>query len=200
MPYFVRVERMRRLFTSYREWRERRGRGAERPPIRMLPIARTEAEKRKLFAEMEMYKGEGVVFTHVQSLNLPGKPNAGGLRHKYKFTKELDCIVRPTESERRSFEGFVHHGGRLVSLGFIGPGVTDEIYASLVAAERRGETTVATVRYLYGTGRIEDGGKMFQATFIKFRTDKRPEECLGDQLEVTNYNVLEELFSGQAAA
>ena len=59
---------------------------------------------------------------------------------------------------------------------------------------------VATVRYLYGTGAVADGGKMYQSTFIRFRDDKKPEECTSDQLEVTNRSVLEEIVVDDLAA
>jgi hypothetical protein len=197
LPYFVRVRHMKNIARAYRLWREGQGRTGK-PHIRFLPVARTEEAKRKLFREVEASRGEGVVFTHIQSLNLPGKPNAGGMRHKYKFTKELDCVVRSTD--RRSFECFVYHEGRLTSLGFVASGITEPVFEELVAAERRGETRVAVVRYLYGTGAVADGGKMFQSTFLRFRTDKRPAECLSDQLEVTNRRALEEIRVEDQAA
>ncbi|MFL6284464.1 MAG: hypothetical protein ACJ74Q_15070 [Pyrinomonadaceae bacterium] len=190
LPYFARVGHLQRIERAYRAWLDARGRTGK-PDIRFIPIARTEAAKRKLFREVEASAGEGVVFTHIQSLNTPGKPNAGGLRHKYKFTKELDCVVVTTD--RRSFESFVYHEGRLTSLGFVASGITDAIYEELAAAERRGETRVAIVRYLYGTGQVAAGGKMFQSTFLRFRSDKKPAECLSDQLEVKNPDALEEI-------
>ena len=197
LPYFARVAHMDRIRAQYRRWRESKSRTGK-PYIRFLPIARTEEAKRKLFREIEASHGEGMVFTHIQSLILPGKPNSGGQRHKFKFTKELDCVVRTTE--RRSFECFVYHEGRLTAIGLCASGVTEPLYYGLLESEGRGEVRVATVRYLYGTGAVADGGKMYQSTFIRFRSDKRPEECTSDQLEVTNRSVLEEIVVDDLAA
>ena len=197
LPYFARVGHMGRIEAQYRRWRESKGREGK-PYIRFLPIARTEEGKRKLFREVEANSGEGIVFTHIQSLNLPGKPNSGGQRHKFKFTKELDCVVRTTE--RRSFECFVYHEGQIVSLGICAPGVTESLYHELLASEGRGDVRVATVRYLYGTGHVSEGGQMYQSTFLRFRRDKKPEECTGDQLEVTNKQALEDIRVEDVAA
>ena len=197
LPYFARVAHMDRIRAQYRRWRESKAR-AGKPYIRFLPIARTEEAKRKLFREIEASHGEGMVFTHIQSLILPGKPNSGGQRHKFKFTKELDCVVRTTE--RRSFECFVYHENRLTAIGLCASGVTEPLYYGLLESEGRGEVRVATVRYLYGTGAVADGGKMYQSMFIRFRSDKRPEECTSDQLEVTNRSVLEEIVVEDLAA
>lgn len=200
LPYFIRARQMQRLSRAYAAWRTEKA-IREEQKIKFLPIARTEEEKRKLFRELFNSSAEGIVFTHVQSVLKPGKPNVGSDRTKIKFFKELDCIVRPrvkhskqTEEELRSFECFVYHEGQLMNIGHCASGVTDSIYDELAAAERRKETKVAIIRYLYATGRIEEGGKMYQSAFLRFRSDKLPHECLGDQLEVTNRNVLEEIM------
>lgn len=196
MPYFVRAREMQRLSRAYTQRLETRGATAQ-AAIKFLPIARTEAEKRKLFLELLNSSAEGIVFTHVQSILKPGKPTSGGDRFKYKFVKEIDCIVKPTD--KRSFECFVYHDSKLISVGYCGSGVTDPIYRELQSAEMRGETKVAVIRYLYATGMIEEEGKLFQSTFLNFRDDKRPEECLATQLEKTNRNVLEEISLDEAA-
>jgi ATP-dependent DNA ligase len=194
MPYFIRARQMQRLSREYAAWR---GAQPDEAMIKFLPIARSEKEKRKLFRELLNSSAEGIVFTHIQSVLRPGKPNSGGDRFKFKFNKEIDCVVKTTD--RRSFECFVYHNAQPVSVGFCASGVTDSIFNELLMAERRGETKVAVVRYLYATGGITEGGKLFQSTFLNFRTDKRPEECLASQLEKTNRNVLEEIRLDEAA-
>lgn len=196
MPYFVRARQMERLAQLYGARLEERG-TAKQAAIKFLPIARTEAEKRKLYHDLLNSSAEGMVFTHVQSILRPGKPSSGGDRFKMKFVKEIDCIVKPTD--KRSFECFVYHNAQLVSVGYCGSGVTDTIYQELLASERRGETRVAVVRYLYATGTILEGGKIYQSTFLHFRSDKKPEECLAGQMEKTNRNVLEEISLDKAA-
>lgn len=84
MPYFIRARQMQRLARVYAAWRREHGRTSEQA-IKFLPIARTESEKRKLYRELLNSSAEGIVFTQVQSVLKPGKPNTGGDRWKFKF-------------------------------------------------------------------------------------------------------------------
>lgn len=134
----------------------------------------TEA-KRELFDRCRENMVEGVVFALTDSRYWHGKRTE--MVYKYKFIKEVDCIVRAKGLDGKDnlelgmFQnGIVVSVGRCSALTGDGPKV------------KPGD--VVTVKVLYST----ETGRLFHPVKPRLRTDKHPEECTFDQVEAIKTN------------
>jgi len=152
-------------------------------PIRKVGLARTEQEKRALFARLEKERAEGVVFKRVDAPYTPGRPASGGAQLKYKFVKSADVFI--TENAGNAYQMAVFHEGKQRLVGKVFAGTTNESRKELDALLGAGEQPVAEVRYLYAT----EDDQLFQPVFAALRDDKAPEDCLLGQLVRTNREV-----------
>jgi bifunctional non-homologous end joining protein LigD len=80
--------------------------------------ARTEADKRKLYAALQENGLEGGVFKRLDAPYTPGKPNSGGPQLKRPFTQRDSFIVLSVHATKRSIGlGITNDTGKLVPIG-----------------------------------------------------------------------------------
>ncbi len=160
-------------------------------PFKLVPQAKTRAEKIALSEKALASNFEGLIIKDETS------PYRSGARTeewmKVKFVTTADCIVTGVRTD----------GKESVDLGLVEETVTTGIAgilrtivpvgrASLIGKEKKGaisEGDVLEVRYLY-TGA---GGRLYQPTILRKRTDKPMHECTVEQLKHVCKDVLETL-------
>lgn len=160
------------------------------PAIKLVPQARTKAEKIALAETALKNNFEGLLLKQRNSAYIPGGRVESWL--KVKFVKTVDCFVLDVRDD----------GKESVKLGLVkwtGPGIMRDSFeivevgrASLIGKEKNGEIKVGDtleVRYLY-TGA---NGRLYQPTILRKRDDKAMHECTTDQLQHVNKEVLETL-------
>lgn len=150
--------------------------------MRLVPQAKTTDEKRALAERALKDNFEGLVVKRKESPYRAG--GRTGEWMKLKFVTTVDCIVAGVRTD----------GKDSVDLCLIGPGTqfVDVGRASLIGKEKGGVISkgdVIEVRYLY-TGA---GGRLYQPTILRKRTDKPFHECTIDQLKHVNKAVMETL-------
>ena len=156
--------------------------------MKLVPQAQSRDEKRALAVKAAANNFEGLIVKRTESPYRWGGRTEEWL--KVKFTTTADCIVMAVRDD----------GKDSVALGLVerlgAPGVESKVVsvgrASLIGKEKYGEIKVGDVlevRYLY-TGA---GGRLYQPTILKKRTDKPMHECTVDQLRHVNKEVLETL-------
>ena len=170
----------------------------------ILPTAFTAGQKKRLFATLKSNNSEGIVFKRKNAVLSEGKANkainakgeivADYLKHK--FVKSVDCIVVPAKNGKRAFDCYVYKvlgGPETVSIGSVASGVKDSDMEYLQLEVARGKKVVAEVRYLYatGAGKTTDGSQLYQSAFLRFRDDKPYDQCVLNQLVVTNKAIVE---------
>lgn len=132
--------------------------------------ARTEAEKRKLFAALVDAHAEGGVFKELYAEYVPGRPTKGGTQLKRKFTHRATLVVDKLHVTKRSVHvvGFGANGER-VALGkcTIPPNKAMPTVDDLVEIE-----------YLYAF----KGGSLFQPQYQGPRDDIERADCTLMQL------------------
>jgi ATP-dependent DNA ligase len=156
-----------------------------RHPFRLVPQAKSPEQKIALASRALDECFEGLLLKRADSPYRSGGRTDEWL--KVKFVATADCIVLGVRDD----------GKDSVRLGLCGPegdlrAVQDVGRASLIGKEKRGPIQlgdVLEVRYLY----CGAGGRLFQPTVLRKRTDKRPDECTIDQLKHVNKEVLEAL-------
>ncbi len=164
------------------------------PPLRLVPSAVGEPQKRALFAELEAQHAEGIVFKRDDAPYKPGRPASGGAQLKYKFIKSADVFL--TENAGNAYQMAVHDGERVHLAGKVFAGTTSESRRQIDELLAAGETPVAEVRYLYAT----DDDILYQPVFAGLRDDKEPADCTLAQLVRTNRAVAAEAPAKKAAA
>ena len=128
--------------------------------------------KETLFAKLRGANAEGVVFKKIDSLYTPGRPNSGGDQLKFKFTATASCIVKETNTGKRSIAlQCIDIKGKKVDIGSVTIYPNQDI-------PKKGE--VVEVKYLY----YFPGGSLFQPVLLATREDVYPEECLISKLKV----------------
>ena len=157
-------------------------------PFKIVPQARTPQEKIQL-AEVSLARNyEGLVLKRKTSAYASGGRTPDWLKVKYVVT--ADCVVLDVRDD----------GKESIKLGLYGPSgpMTRDIRlhevgrASLIGKEKNGVINrgdVVEVRYLYAGA----GGRLYQPTILRKRTDKRPAECTTQQMKFVNKDVLEVL-------
>jgi bifunctional non-homologous end joining protein LigD len=149
-------------------------------PVKLLPLASTEDEKRELFEALQEKGTEGIVFKRADAPYKAGRPASGGTQLKYKFIKSADVFI--TENAGNAYQMAVFEGKKRRLIGKVFAGTDNRVRKLLDATIADGETPVAEVQYLYAT----DDSQLFQAVFVRLREDKTPAECTFDQLLQTN--------------
>lgn len=152
-------------------------------PVKVVATARSEADKRALYRKLEGDRAEGIVFKRAAAPYQPGRPASGGHQLKYKFVKSADVMI--TSNAGNAYQMAVHDGDRLVEVGKVFAGTTNETRRQIDELLAAGERPVAEVRYLYAT----DGDQLFQPVFAQLRDDKEPADCTLAQLVRTNRSV-----------
>lgn len=147
----------------------------------LVPQAKTVDEKIALASRALKECYEGLVLKMADSPYRSGGRTEEWL--KLKFVSTADCVVTGVRTDGKdSVDLGMVEGGQLVPIG----------RASLIGKEKSGAVQVGDVleiRYLY----CGAGGRLFQPTILRKRTDKRPDECTMDQLKMVNKEVLEAL-------
>ncbi len=197
----VRLERMTfEMRLAVREGLEARYRNnltlnatsADDEVLRFLPVARSTAEKTRLFESLRIGAAEGVVFKQADGVYAVGKTNA---QVKYKFYETVDCLVRPV-SGKRSLDCYVHPEsgrGTLIHLGAV-TAPTDDVYRQAVEATTRQEELITEVRYLYlsgAPGHERTSGKLIQPVWLRYRSDVSATECTAAGLKTADKTVRE---------
>ncbi len=126
--------------------------------------ARTAAEKRALFDEVEARDGEGVVFKRKDAPYAPGRPASGGAWLKFKFVESATCRVASVKEGKRSVAIEMRDGDRWVGVGGVTVPANQEIPAP---------GSLVEVRYLYAYR----GGSLFQPVLAGHRTDVGEDAC-----------------------
>lgn len=132
-----------------------------------VPLKQGEKDKRKFVELLKEIRAEGVVFKRLDATYRPGRTDS---YRRYKFVKELEAVVRK-HNDRRSValqlcQGkgkeahWVDVGNVTVSKGLPPVG------------------SVVTVRYLY----CKPGGSLYQPRIMRLRPDKKPTDCMYDQI------------------
>jgi bifunctional non-homologous end joining protein LigD len=145
------------------------------PCVRLLPVARSTAAKKALFAEVQDRGGEGLMLRHTDSHYRPGKRS--DLLLKLKFTFTVDAVVHEVRPEGRNNCTY-----RLFDNGAWVP-------AGSCSLENRPEVRpgdVIEVRALYASA----DGLLYQPTMLRIRHDKSPTDCTVEQLRYTDRTVL----------
>lgn len=149
--------------------------------LRLVEVARTEAQKRTLFEWCMSHEAEGVMFKSLEARYSPGKRSHGMMKAKFKET--ADCVIMEVSPEGKSS----------CKIGLFVPGDTlpthvgsVKMSAKALALAKLG--AVIEVEYLYFT----NDQRLYQAQFKGHRDDKDPHDCLlDDNLRRVNKTVRE---------
>lgn len=139
--------------------------------LKPVYVAKTEAEKRALFARIKAASGEGVVFKRKDSVYTPGRPNSGGNQLKFKFVESATVIVLKANKGKRSVSiAVLDAQGKEINVG----NVTIPGCYTIPAAGQ-----LIEVLYLYAY----PGGSLFQPVYRGVRDDIAYEACVQTQLK-----------------
>ncbi len=161
MPYHARLTALLNLLTS----------GQQRH-IHYADTAWKLDEKRRLLATLRAENKEGIVFKHIESPYVVGRPNMGGMQVKHKFYATLSAVVHVI-NEKRSIQIKLLNGS-WVSAGNVTIPANHPIPA---------HGQVVEVRYLYA---FRESGCLYQPVYLGVRDDVLPTECLTSQLKFKN--------------
>lgn len=149
--------------------------------VRILPSARTPAQKMDLARRVIESGGEGLMVKDSTARYLSGQRHAGVL--KAKFVKDVDAVITR----------FAVGGKQNCGVGlYTDDGVLVEVGKVIIHPKERyrvREGSVVTVAYLYCVD--PDAPRLVQPTRLRPRDDKRPEECTMNQLHFTDRTVHE---------
>jgi bifunctional non-homologous end joining protein LigD len=140
--------------------------------IRLVPTARSTAEKRALFDRVRRDNGEGVVFKRLGTVYSAGKPASGGDVRKFKFTADATVRVKGANEGKRSVVMELQDdAGIWIEVGSvtIPPSVPVPVSGALI-----------DVQYLYA---FPTPGSLFQPTFKAVRSDQSEGDCQVSQLK-----------------
>jgi len=142
------------------------------PHVRLLPQTRTAHDKAALLQWVIANNGEGVMVKNRHASYAEGLRSKNVL--KYKLTATIDVVILETwrEGKRSCAVGVHDDTGELMDIG------------SVTFTEKNLEQAkpgdVIEVKYLY----VGAGGRLYQPRFLRWRTDKTPDECTADQMKV----------------
>ena len=155
------------------------------PAMKLVPQAKTRDEKIALAEKALKENFEGLLLKRLDAPYRSGGRTEEWL--KVKFVTTADCVVLDVRDDGKD-------SVRLGMVEFV-DGVVDQFKivdvgrASLIGKEKAGTIAkgdVIEVRYLY-TGA---GGRLYQPTIMRKRTDKPMHECTTDQLKHVNKTVM----------
>ena len=141
------------------------------PDILYLAAVSGTPTKRRMFEEAREQGLEGVVFKHIDSPYVPGRPGSGGTQLKFKFVETASVVIMAV-NKRRSVAIGVYLDGELVPAGNVTIPTNQEI-------PNAGD--VAEVRYLYA---MPGSNALYQPVFLGVRDDIEPTECVIEQLKM----------------
>lgn len=149
------------------------------PKIRLVPQAKTTAEKQALVDRCRAEGSEGVMAKIVSGTYVPG--HRSRTIFKAKFVETADVVVLALRDDLKDSVrlGAYDENGNMVDVG----------RASLIGKEKRGAfqvNDVLEVRYLY----MGAGNRLFQPTILKRRDDKIAQECKTNQFKHVSKKVL----------
>lgn len=160
------------------------GPGHEWCLVKLSPTARTEEEKRRLWAEINLANVEGAVSKHLDSQYVPGVRSTQWVKHK--LVKTADLVVTSTTRDFKPDSQVVHKGS--AGLAF----VRDDELVPIASASLIGKDLTITagdvveVAFLYR----EPGGGLVQPRILRKRWDKPADECTEDQFPVYSRSVV----------
>ena len=127
--------------------------------IKLVSTVDSEADKVRMFKELQDQKREGVVFKRGSSPYVPGRPNSGGAALKHKFYASATLQVLKVNDKRS-----VQLGARTQTEGlrFVG-NVTIPANCEIPR-----QFDLIETRYLYAF----EGGSLFQPVYLGLRADK----------------------------
>lgn len=154
--------------------------------IQLVDVARTKRQKVDLLRRCMDSNAEGVMLKLRSAPYTAGTTDSGRTARsrgmlKAKFVETVDCIINEVGREGKlSCSVLVYDDGVLRDVG------SCKMTEQNLAAAHTGD--VIEVRYLYATP--EPDVRLYQPSFVQFRTDKDPADCTIDQLKITNKTVL----------
>lgn len=150
-------------------------------PFKLVPQAKTRAEKIRLADHALKNNFEGLVLKRAESAYGWGSRGLNWL--KLKFFTAAEVVVMEVRDD----------GKDSVKLGLFKDGVLTEVgRSSLIGKEKDAlisKNDVIEVKYLY----VGANDRLYQPTIMRKRDDKSPEECTTGQLKWVNKAVLEVL-------
>lgn len=136
-------------------------------PTEVLPLY-TENKETKLEELLEA-TAEGVVFKRLDAEYIGKKTNS---QLKYKFTKQVDCVILDRGIENKdNFVLGMYNGNEFIDVGKCSSLTGDGPEADV--------GSVVQVNILY----VTKGNRLYQPVKPMIRFDKDPKECLIDQLD-----------------
>ena len=138
--------------------------------LRVVETAWTTEEKVKMYNELKLSKGEGVVFKLKDAPYTPGRPNRGGSQLKCKFYESASCIVSGHHATKRSISLDVYDDNDLIDVGNV------TVYPNQDMPEIG---AIVEIKYLY----YYPGGSLYQPVLLAVRDDVDVRECLIDKLK-----------------
>lgn len=146
-------------------------------PFKLVPQARTSAEKEALMERAVADNLEGLIFKRADSRYFPGSRSPHWL--KAKFVATVDVVIMDVRDDGKdSAKLGIVRDCELVEIG----------RCSLIGKPAVVVGDVVEVRYLYVPDRAKP--RLYQPTLLRVRTDKGPLECDGRELKYTNKSVL----------
>lgn len=142
------------------------------PTVVLLPIAETVEDKLDLVRWVTMNDAEGLMIKQRHSAYVEG-PARSPYTLKYKLVETCDVWIKELWRE----------GKRSVAVCVYDNGVERDIGSVTMTEARLAQAKVGDVmevKYLY----VGAGGRLYQPRFVRFRTDKSPDECTADQLKI----------------
>jgi bifunctional non-homologous end joining protein LigD len=143
---------------------------AQQQSITLVQTAFTTEDKNRLLNQLRAARKEGVVFKHLYSSYVPGRPSSGGPQLKHKFYATLSAVVAKINAQRSveirllGDDGWQTAGNVTIPPNHQIPKVG----------------AVAEIRFLYS---FKESGVLYQPVFLGLRSDVTPEECLVTQLK-----------------
>lgn len=154
-----------------------------RHPFKLIPQARTRAEKQALAERAVKTNAEGLIAKKIDSVYRPGGRTPEWV--KLKFVATVDVVVTSVRDDGKDSVAYaIYDQGVLRPVG----------RASLIGKEKNGAIQVGDIleiRYLY----VGNDGRLYQPTVLRKRdpNEKRRDECTADQLKFVNKTVLASL-------
>lgn len=164
------IERQKLLSTVLRDFSQY---------VNIVPQMHERDSKLSHYENCKKILAEGVVACHKES------PYQAGIRSKrcfkFKFVKTIDCVVIDCMSNGKdNITLGLYDNNELIDVGktssLTGDGKKNRINIG----------DVVTVKYLYGT----KNKRLYQPVFPKIRKDKKPRECLMNQMILKTEKVL----------
>ena len=144
--------------------------------IKIVPLAMGYKDKKALYDQLLKDGKEGVVFKKLSSEHKPGRPASGGDMVKFKFYSTASVRVVKGREGKRSIGMEILDGSKWIFIGNCTIPPNKEV-------PKLGD--IVEIRYL----NYQEGGALYQPTYLEVRDDTDPEDCVKAQLK---YKVVEE--------